>query len=99
MSMKKLLDHYGSTQEIFHADPHDESVWHVEHREDVEPLIQAAKAQSEAKPGKDLRHAAYIPTHVLNRAFTEGWFHDKKAWKQWANDPANKQFRTWPGRL
>lgn len=99
MSVKQLLDHYDNTREIFHCDPHDESKWHIETREDVEPLIKAARVQSEQKPGKDLRHAAYIPNHVMNRAFTEGWFHDPKAWKQWANDPANQMFRTWKGRL
>jgi hypothetical protein len=29
----------------------------------------------------------------------EGWFHDKKAWKRWANDPNNRDFRVWKGRL
>ena len=54
---------------------------------------------AEETPGKDFRHAAYIPEVVLNQAFTEGWFHDKAAWKRWANDPANACYRTCKGRL
>ena len=50
-------------------------------------------------PGKDFRHAAFVPESELNRAFAEGWFHDAKAWKRWANDPANACYRTWKGRL
>lgn len=71
----------------------------VETRQDVSGIIEAAKIVADQPPGKDFRHAAYIPDTVLNQAFNEGWFHDPKAWKRWANDPANDCFRTWKGRL
>lgn len=71
----------------------------VETRQDVEPIVAAARLVAEAGPGADLRHAAFIPEAVLNQAFLEGWFHDAAAWKRWANDPANAAFRTWKGRL
>lgn len=71
----------------------------IETRQDVTHIIEAAKIMADEKPGKDFRHAAYIPEAVMDRAFNEGWFHDPKAWKRWANDPANAQYRTWNGRL
>jgi len=71
----------------------------VETRQDIEPVVAAARIVAEEPPGADFRHAAFIPEAVLNRAFVEGWFHDAAAWKRWANDPANAMFRTWPGRL
>lgn len=71
----------------------------VESRQDVTPIIEAAKLLSEQAPGKDFRHAAFIPETILNQAMVEGWFHDPKAWKRWANDPANAAYRTWQGRL
>ena len=71
----------------------------VETRQDVEPILEAAKILAAGPPGKDFRHAALIPDVVLEQAFREGWFHDKAAWKRWANDPANANLRTWPGRL
>lgn len=81
-------------------------VWHeeggrhfFETRQDVEPIVAAARIVADAPPGQDFRHAAYIPDVVLEQAFREGWFHDAGAWKRWANDPANAAFRTWKGRL
>ena len=71
----------------------------VETRQDVEPVIEAARILADEPPGKDFRHAAFIPDVVLERAMREGWLHDRAAWKRWANDPANAAFRTWKGRL
>jgi hypothetical protein len=71
----------------------------VETRQDVDHIVKAASIMADEAPGKDFRHAAYIPETVLNQAMVEGWFHDKAAWKKWANDPANECFRTWKGRL
>lgn len=71
----------------------------IETRQDVEPILEAARILAGETPGKDFRHAAFIPDVVLERAFREGWFHDRAAWKRWANDPANAGFRTWKGRL
>ena len=71
----------------------------VETRQDITHIAQAAKIIADSPPGKDFRHAAYIPDAVLDQAFNEGWFHDPTAWKRWANDPANEIYRTWKGRL
>ena len=98
MSKSALLDILpGSRRKtIFHEE--DGKHW-IESRQDVEPILKAAKILADQPPGKDFRHAAYIPETVLNQSFTEGWFGDPKAWKRWANDPANRDFRTWKGRL
>ena len=72
---------------------------YVESRQDVTHIVEAAKIMAEKTPGKDFRHAAYIPETVLNQAMIEGWLHDKTAWKRWANDPANACYRTWQGRM
>jgi hypothetical protein len=68
-------------------------------RRRVAPGSRAVRTSREQPPGGEFRHAAFIPESELNRAFAEGWFHDPKAWKRWANDPANAGYRTWPGRL
>ncbi len=98
MSKSALLDAVADArrQTILHEE--DGRAW-IESRQDVAPIIAAARIVSELPPDKDFRHAAYIPDSELNRAFTEGWFHDKAAWKRWANDPANACYRSWPGRL
>lgn len=79
---------------------HEEDGQHyLEYRQEAEHIIEAAKILADQPPSKDFRHAAFIPETELNRAFAEGWFHDKKAWKKWANDPDNACYRTWKGRL
>ena len=71
----------------------------IETRQDVAPILAAAKLLAEQPPGRDFRHVAFVPESELNRAFTEGWFHDRAAWKRWLNDPANRDYRTWKGRI
>lgn len=98
MAEKKLLsadsDEYRKI--VFHK---EDGKTRVETKQNVDPIIRAAKMLSETTPDKDMRHAAFIPKTVLDQALTEGWFHDPKAWKKWANDPANECYRTWKGRL
>lgn len=91
---KRLLDAYGYTSEVMHFDT-DGSIY-VEEIHDVEPTAQMAKEASELFGGQKtdgMRLEAMIPIDVMNRAFREGWMHDKDAWKRWANDPSNKIFR------
>lgn len=100
MSNRKiLLDSYAGKKEIFHWDPNAPDSFTIQTAEDCTPLVKAANIMADEEPGKDFRHAAYIPQSVMNDAFRDGWFHDKAAWKKWANDPENKRFRTWAGRL
>lgn len=91
----RLLDRQGRTAEVFHAAPDGEFA--IETQEDVEPLVEVAKTLSELEPSKEMRHAALIPQFVLDQALREQW--GPEDWRRWANDPANKAFRTWPGRL
>jgi hypothetical protein len=98
MARKMLLDAIpDSLRMTIYAE--EDGKKYIETREDVEPLIEAAKILAEETPGKDFRHVAFIPDVVMNQAYIEGWFHDKQAWKKWANDPANACYRTWKGRL
>ena len=103
MSRRMLLDHYGigfgTMTEIVHVDSENPGDLIIEELEDVEPIIEMAKRLSEQTPGREMRHAAFIPAFVFNRAYRQGWLHDASAWKRWANDPNNRAFRTWPGRL
>ena len=98
MSKSALLDAVPESRRKTILHEENGRCW-IESRQDVAPLIEAARIVADAPPNPELRHAAFIPETELNRAFTEGWFHDKAAWKRWANDPANACYRTWPGRL
>ena len=69
-------------------------------QQDCKGIVAAAKAMSELPhTDKSFKPVALIPDEILNRAYLEGWFHDKAKWRAWANDPDNKAFRITQGRL
>lgn len=71
----------------------------IETRQDVQGLVEMAKAMQDIPPDREFRHVAFVPDAVFDQAVNEGWLHDKKAWKRWLNDADNRAFRTWQGRL
>ena len=75
----------------------DKTIYHT--AQNVRPVIEHARALRELEPGKTFRHAAEIPKVIWNKALREGWHNDPKAWKRWLNDPDNKAFRIWQGRI
>lgn len=99
MTRRGIFDLRANGITIIHADAERPEALILEEIDDVEPILKEAKRLSELEPGKEFRHAAVIPEFVVRKAFREGWFNDPKAWKDWANDPDNALFRTWPGEL
>ena len=78
----------------------DDDVYHIHTKQNVQPIIDGVKMLSEVTtPGKDLRHVAEIPMVVVQKAMREGWFNDKTKMKAWLNNPDNKVFRVWEGKV
>jgi hypothetical protein len=98
-SEKILLTKYNGLTEYQHVDEERPGDLIIETVQDCEPIIEGAKILSEETPGKDFRHVACVPMFFLDKAAKEGWLHDKAKWKRFLNDPDNKCFRTWPGRV
>lgn len=102
MPQKILYDQNGSVSRVLHTnddgDPFGDFA--IETIEDVEPVIESAKilADEHAERG-DLKHVARVPVTIVEQAMREGWYHDTEAWRRWANDPDNKAFRVWKGRV
>ena len=46
-----------------------------------------------------MRHIAEVPMVIWNKALREGWSQDSAKWKEWLNNPDNKVFRTWQGKV
>lgn len=68
--------------------------------EDFTACVESAKILRDHQDNKAaMRHVARVPVTVVERAMREGWFHDQKAWNRFLNDPDNKDFRVWEGRL
>jgi hypothetical protein len=98
MSKSALLEFYPDRRRkvVYHEE--DGKTW-IETSQDVDPIIQAARILADEPPGKDFRHVAFMPEEAMNQALVDGWFNDPKAIKKWVNDPANRDFRTWKGRI
>lgn len=96
MTVKALLDATPGHLEVAHLEDGNLT---VEDRYDIEPALDLARlSRDTVTPSKEMRLAAIIPQDVLDRAFREGWYNDKKAWKKWMNEPQNRPFRVWEGR-
>ena len=96
MTKRTLIDSKtGSTSEFITED--DKIIYHT--KQDIQPVIEHCKTLAENKPGKDFRHVAEVPMVIYQKAMREGWVKDKAKWKKWLNDPDNKVFRTWQGKV
>jgi hypothetical protein len=97
MMRRELLDQYGSVVKVLHTRG-DEGV--IQTIEDVEPIIQEAKALRENHRSRGhFKHVARVPSSVAEQAMREGWFHDQARWDRWLNDSQNRDFRVWEGTV
>ena len=98
---KYLYQADGTVARVLHARPEDPfGDFAIETIEDVEPIIDSVKTLRDEQDKKaHMRHVARVPVTVVERAMREGWFHDQAKWDQWLNDPQNKDFRVWEGRV
>lgn len=100
MSTRKLLlNSFGGLHEVAYFDEERPDDLLIKTFQDCSAIMEEAKVLADEAPGKDFRHVAKIPMTALDQSMREGWLNDKKAWKKWANDGANRAFRTWPGRV
>lgn len=99
-----LLDRWGNTLSRIHVPKDDSEPLVVERAENVSAVLDEAKRVREEHEGRWhkrelLRPVAEVPASVVEQAMREGWFKDQKKWKQWMNNPDNKAFRIWGGRV
>lgn len=95
---RTVTDHKtGLTSEFITED--DKVIYHT--TQNLEPIIDHVKKlrDNTLKPGKDLRHVAEVPMVIWQKAMREGWSKDSTKWKKWLNNPDNKVFRTWQGKV
>ena len=96
MAKRTIIDHKLGYKHEF-ATEDDKVVYHT--TQDVQPVLEHVKQLSYNKPGKDLRHVAEVPMVIYQQMIRDGSINDKKALKKWLNDPDNRPFRTWKGRI
>lgn len=98
MSYREIYDASGTIVRTVHVNDADETVT-FNMAQDCEPIIAAARARRELPMDKELRPVAEVPMVVIERAMREGWINDQAAWAKWLNDPDNRAFRVWEGRV
>jgi hypothetical protein len=104
-TQKVIYDQTGTAVRVLHADDRDATGWdstfHIETVEDCEPIVDSVKALQDAGlgNGKNHKHVARVPLTVVEKAMREGWYNDEEAWRKWCNDPDNRDFRVWQGRV
>jgi hypothetical protein len=96
---KRLIARYNGLEEYQHIDPMKPDDLIIETVQDCTAVLEDAKQWRDVKPGKDWRHVACVPMYFVDKAAKEGWLHDDAKWHAFLNDPDNKFFRTWPGRI
>ncbi len=86
MSEKLLLDKDKYSAQVLH-DTGDGKL-HVENLFDCAPAVQAAKEARDAErnPKSSFKHIAEVPMWLVHRSIVEGWYNDKKKWRQIINE-------------
>ena len=98
---KFLYDSRGHIiREFVAQDTDDDGTYHVHTRVNADPILRRNKMLQENHAARgDMKHVASIPITVYEKALREGWAEDKAAWKRYLNDPDNRAFRVWEGRV
>jgi hypothetical protein len=98
VSKKAILDtHDGAGRYSVYHEANGKN--YIETRQKVDHIVKAAEILAEQPPGKDFRHVGFIPDTVLNQWMIDGTFNDPERIRRWLNDPENRAFRTWQGRV
>jgi len=96
MAIRTIIDHTTGLKNEFVTED-NKHIYHT--TQDVKPVLEAVKNYSEMQPGKEFRHVAEIPMVIYQKMLREGSIKDKKHLKKWLNDPDNKMFRVWKGKI
>lgn len=104
-----ILDDRGRVLKTLHTDAHDEDRMVEVMHEDVSPLIELAKSlaivrrngslKDQAAEAAGMRLIGFMPDTQIEKMMREGSWNDKAAHRRWLNDPQNKPFRVWDGRV
>lgn len=93
---------FTNVKSIIHADTNRPDEFTIQTTEDLEPLIQhCQQARENLRPRgqRDMVPVAEIPLSVVEKMMADGSWDDDKALKRWLNDPDNRCFRIWEGKV
>jgi len=103
MLTKQILDHTGNIMSEFIVDEVDSRNLQIHHKvtQDIEPTLKLAKVLRDNFANKDSgwKRVAEIPRVLYDQLAQQGITKDKKKFRAWLNDYANRPFRVWEGHL
>lgn len=99
MSYKDLLSAYTDARKYTLAHRDVDGEWLLETRQDCEPIVEFCKAAKDKPQDPTFRHVGEIPMSVIGQWMRDGCLDDETHIRRWLNDPANRDFRIWEGKL
>lgn len=96
--MKTTLTKTTTREKALHSDATSDDLVFVS-KQNVRPVIDEAKQLAEKPMDKDFKPVAVIPDIIVEQMMRDGSWGDPAAMKRWLNDPQNKCFRVWGGRV
>ena len=100
MSMKILHEKWGGVVRWISPAPGNDRELLVQDEQEVASLLRANSRDGDIdQTGNHFRLVARVPLPIMQKAKREGWVNDKEKWRAWLNDPDNRAFRVWPGRV
>ena len=89
----------GAVKRTMYWDDEDPDTLHIYTEADMTQTLENNAVMRELHPryGTNKLLARGVPITVAERAMREDWGDDD--WAKWLDDPDNKFFRIWPGRV
>lgn len=99
MEIKRVYRNSNGVRRTMIWDDDDPATVHVHTQQDMAEIIEENKAMRELHPARSTNKllARGVPITVAEQAIREQW--DAKQWARWLDDPDNRVFRVWPGRV
>lgn len=95
------VDPLTGSREFFHYDEKNDT-YAIETEQNVDALVESNKRLHNDAPEHwkgEMHRVASIPMNVYWDLKMRGILDDEKRLRAWLNDPANRYFRTRPGRV
>lgn len=99
MADKTLLGSDGHVLKTIVSDESDPERLVFVSEQDLEATFKSVAAKREQTMSSDFKPVAEIPGVIVEQMMRDGSWNDPAAVKRWLNDPQNKCFRIWQGRV
>lgn len=99
MEIKRVYRNDGAAKRTMIWEDDKPDIVHVRTEQDLTQAIANNKALAELHPRRSTNKlvARGVPISVYEKSILENW--DSKDWERWLNDPDNRAFRVWQGRV